>query len=322
MPSKKALPIITLHTPKDQSIEINLDEIKRRWATLMSNITTHDRNEVDELLSRHYADKSAIDEWTSWWHDMSFWYRSAIYSSVLSAAAVAGMLVGLTLPFITIATGIYYLANKLVMHHETHRRKHGIRFAGETEAIAKKFDELIVDFRTIGADVTTALESLRTKTAKMAQHNSEMEKQIGVLTQEQEVLEATIASVHAQTNAMQSAQHSVTQAIDNVVGHIQSLDNGIGRTAATVEGLDAAILRFTETAVQMHETESNLEKISRGLNDFVQQATSSQPQPATTADSEFDDAISLSQRAIARARAKRSQESMGLEMDPVCRSPQ
>ncbi len=305
MPITNASQATLSPTSKQSQAWVNNNAARKRLESLLRNSPEPRRTEVSELLLRHYADKSRIDVWTSLWHDLSIWRRGHILTSIVSIAGLSGVVVGLALPFAAIAAGILFFANHIIMHHETHRRARGVRFAEETEALEKKLDEMMGNFKVIAAEITVALEQVEIQATVMAKNNAEMTEQTGTLNNRQDTLQDVMSTVCEQTSLMQKAQHDVTLAINSIVTQVQSVDASLEHAAVSIQGLDQSIGRFAETAELMHQTGSNLEKISDGLSDFIQHA-SLHAQAASQPDTRVEDAITLSRKAIAFAKAQRA----------------
>ena len=190
--------------------QLNLSTLKKRWDDLTSNIPFLPKNEVGELLLRHYQDKSYIDEWSSWWHDLSILRKSSGIIPIAGAAGLISVFVGfVAIPFLIFVSGLYYAAHKLLMHHEEHRRARGGRFVTEINELTQKLDEMLMRFKTIAAEMVIVLEQVQTQAEEMSKHNRIISVQTEQLDQEQRVLHETTKTVSLQTEQMQKARDNI-----------------------------------------------------------------------------------------------------------------
>ena len=290
-------------TSADFFAQLNLDGLKKRWTNLTSNTPNIPQNALGELLLRHYQDKSAFDKLTSWWHDLPVLHKTSIATSITVIAGLIGAIMGLSILFITIATGIYIAAHKLLIHHEEHRRARGERFVNEINDLTQKLDSMLARFKVIAADMFKSLEQVEIQATEMLNNNRDMAQKISVLTQEQGDLKKVIATLTAQTMQMKQAQSQIVDAVNGVETSFESVEKNLGHTSVTLQKLDGSLQQFADMTSLMHQTESTIADISNNLSHFIQQAITSQTMPNT----EIEVSIISGQHTIDMALAQHAQ---------------
>lgn len=278
--------------------QLNLNALKKRWDDLTSNIPFLPKNEVGELLLRHYQDKSYIDEWSSWWHDLSVLRKSSGIIPIAGAAGLISVSVGfVAIPFLIIVTGLYYAAHKLLMHHEEHRRARGGRFVTEINELTHKLDEMLIRFKTIAAEMVIVLEQVQAQAEEMSKHNSKIAVQTEQLTHEQGVLHEIAKTVSLQTEQMQKARNTIIKAVENLTAAITLADSNL-TDAVKTNNLDTSVQHFSETTQLLHQVELDIKTISNEINDFIQRASILGSASNADNDPEFENSLKKSQHAL------------------------
>lgn len=307
MPHTQSAQNIAPSTPANFFAQLNLDALKKRWTNLTSNTPNIPQNPLGELLLRHYQDKSAFDKLTSWWHDLPVLHKTSIATSITVIAGLVGAIMGLSIPFIAIATGIYIAAHKLLIHHEEHRRARGERFVNEIRDLTQKLDSMLARFKVIAADMFKSLEQVEIQTTEMLINNRNMSQKIGLLTIEKDELKKIIATLAAQTTQMKQAQSQIVDAVNGVEASFESADKNLGHTSVTLQQLDGSLQQFADMTSLMHQTESTIADISNNLNRFIQQAISSQTMPNVEENTKTEVSIHNGQHTIDIALAQHAQ---------------
>lgn len=282
--------------------QLNLNALKKRWDDLTINTPFLPNNEVGELLLRHYQDKSYIDEWSSWWYDLSLLRKSSSLIPIAGAAGLIGVSIGLiAIPFLALVSSLYYAAHKLLMHHEEHRRARGERFVTEINELTQQLDNMLIGFKTIAAEMMMALEQVQTQAEEMSKNNSKIAAQTEQLAQEQGILRDITKTVSLQFEQMQKARGNLINAVESLTATITTADSSLVDAVKT-NNLDRSVEHFVETIQLLHQVEVDIKTISSGINDFIQKASVLESVSDTEDSVEFEDSLKKSKQALTVVR--------------------
>lgn len=282
---------------------LNLRVLQQRSNTLLQQASHPRRTEVAELLHRHYEDKSLIDQWASWCYDLSFWQKSSIFTSVISIAGLAGSVLGLAFPFIALASSILYATYTILNDQEKHRRERGVRLVAETTALTEQLDRMMVQFRLIAAEMTTALEKVQVQAVEMLEQNAVISERTSEHLEEQTKLQEIITVVSEQSERTQKVQSDVIAVVENMASGLHLIRPEIDEATRSIHSFKESIDQFAETTELMHHTETKFAAIATGLHHCVKRISTARPQQTTLSDSEVDKAVLSTQNALADALA-------------------
>ena len=289
-------------SPVHHSGLFGIRELQQRHPTLFQPSPQPRRTEISELLQRHYNDKSLIDEWTSWHYELSFLQKSSICASVIGIAGLAGAVVGLAFPLITLASGILYIASSLLNGHEQHRRDRGLRFAADTIDLTEQLDSMMDLFKRIAADMTAALEKVKVQASEMSEQNAEIGERTRDHKEEQEKLQHIITSISEQSDRAEKVQSEMVNLVENISSELVLVPSHINNTVRAIHDFQTSIISFSQTASQINHTEENLADISAGLKNCVERIAIPKPSSEELLDTELEDMLQQAQNAILMAK--------------------
>lgn len=295
--------IATPSIPVHYAAPLDLSGLQRVNNTLLQQATQPRRTEVSELLHRHYEDKSYIDTWTSWAYELSFLQKASLSISVISVAGLSGAILGLAFPFIAIASSLLYATLSLLNEHEQHRRDRGARLAEENSALANRLDQMMDQFKQIAADMTTALEQVKTQAIEMSEHNAEISQRTDEHAHEQAQLQEIIAAVEY-TEKVRSDVVAITF---EITSGLQSIPAHIDEATCAVHDFKNTVEQIEETTHLIHQTEKRLVALSERLQNSVDSTSTPIYKSTTPFEPELESAIFRSKNALAKARALRQE---------------
>ncbi len=288
--------------------QLNLNALKKHWNDLTRNLPGLPNNEVDELLLRHYQDKSDIDEWSSWWHDLSLFRKSSGIIPIAGAAGLISITIGfVAIPFLILVSGLYYAAHKLLMHHEEHRRARGGRFVTEITELTHQLNDMLVRFKTIAAEMVIVLEEVQNQAEEMSTHNRQIAVQTEGLVREQGVLHDITKAVSLQSEHMQKARGNMIKVVEGLTETITLADSSLAETVKT-DPSDASMDHVVETSQLLQQVDLDIKVISSGINDFIQRASVLESASNAEDDPEFENALKQNQDTLTVVRELCSQQ--------------
>ena len=292
----------------------NFDAVTQLWNDMFQQGSLLPKTETEEFLHRYNASKSWFDEWSSDWYELSWLEKGQAYLSVTGIAGVAGFVLGMTIPFVMLASGIFLLVHRLLMSHEEHRRERGEEFVVEAISLSQQLNEMMGEFRKMATKMGFNLELVNIEVSQMKQSNLTLINRSETLLEKEQTLGELTAVLSEKTEQMQRGQTSIVQMIERVAQSI-CIDSSLGQVNTTLNSFWETLTKFVTTAKVLHATAVNAEETSASLKHLVQKG-SALPQPSqSNINNNFEAVMQESDDALARARARRSKMSPKLDVN-------
>lgn len=292
-------------SPMHHAALFELRALQQKTQVIIQESVEPNKTEVSELLYRYHRDQSEIEKWTSWYYQLSFMNRTGISLSIIGVAGLSGTIIGLSFPFIAIASTILYYVTYYINEHEQHRHQRGLRFANETISLTHQLSDLMKQFQLIATDLASALDIMQREIEKIVKHNDTIQASTAEHLVEQEALNKLIAAITGQSLATKAAQDEVITVMTGVTSDLQSVKPKIENAAQSLLDFQEAMRHFTTTSQQTEQSERNLSAIMQQLGTYIARSSSENKARTQASTAEVNHTLRSSQEILERIRASR-----------------
>jgi methyl-accepting chemotaxis protein len=212
-------------------------------------------DEAGELMRRYMAKKSWFDTISGWWCERSFFTKTVIITGLTLVAAGIGFLIGAVLG-LTLSTAILsFIAHKLLMSHEHHRREKGKIIVAEAVALTVELKASQDFFKKATIDVRAAAEELQASSKEMKEQAHRITVETEAVHQANEGLLPLVDEIKTGTATLLEHEAEATAHLETMAGDLRGTALAISHTTERVEAVTIAAEGFSTTVLGMQQSE-------------------------------------------------------------------